>query len=62
MGGGGVLVLVRKEMDYVEDAFPDVNKGCESVWLQKKLFNANPLNKASLYRAPIYRNEYSFLV
>ena len=32
MGGDGVFILVRDDIDHVEDAFPDDNKGCESVW------------------------------
>ena len=34
MGGGGVFILVIDYIDHVEDAFPNDNKDCESVWVQ----------------------------
>ena len=39
-GGGGVLILVREDIDHAGDAFPNDNKDSESVWVQRKLFNA----------------------
>ena len=44
MGDGGVFILVREDIDHVEDAFPNDNKDCESVWVQLKPFNAKLLN------------------
>ena len=31
MGGGGVFILVREDIDHVEDALPNGNEDCESV-------------------------------
>ena len=31
MGGGGILFLVREDIDHVEDAFPDDSKDCECL-------------------------------
>ena len=52
MGGGGVFLLVREDIEHVEDAFPNDNEDCESVWVQLKLFNAKLLNIAYFYRPP----------
>ena len=30
-GGGGIFILVRKDIDHAEDAFLDVDESCESV-------------------------------
>ena len=62
MGGGGVFILVRDDIDHVEDAFPNDNKDCESVWVQLRLFNAKLLNIASFHRPPNYRNESLALI
>ena len=62
MGGGGVIILVREDIDHVEDAFPDDNEDCESVWVQLKLFNAKLLNMASFHRPPNSRNESLTLI
>ena len=62
MGGGGVFILVREDIDHVEDAFPDDNKDCESVCVQLKLFNAKLLNIASFHRPPNSRNESLALI
>ena len=50
MGGGGIFILVRENIDHVEDAFPTDNKDCGSVWVQLKFFNAKLLNIASFNR------------
>ena len=57
MGSSGVSVLVREDIDHVENDFPDNNKGCGSIWVQLRLFNAKLLNIASFYRPPNSRNE-----
>ena len=62
MGGGSVFILVREDIDHAEDAFPNDNKDCESVWVQLKLFNAKLLNIASFYRHPNSRNESLTLI
>ena len=62
MGDGGVFILVREDIDHVEDAFPDDNKGCESVWVQLRLFNVKQLNIASFHRPPNSRNETLTLI
>ena len=62
IGGGGVFILVREDIDHVEDAFPNDNKDYESVWVQLKLFNAKLLNIASFYRPPNSRNESLTLI
>ena len=62
MGSGGVFILVREDIDHVEDAFPNDNKDCESVWVQLKLFNAKLLNIASFYRSPNTWNEIFTLI
>ena len=62
MGSGGVFIPVRGDIDHVEDAFPNENKDCESIWVQLKLFNAKLLNIASLHRPPNSRNESLALI
>ena len=62
MGGGGVFILVREDIDHVEDAFPNDNKDCESVWVQLKLFSAKLLNIASFNRPPNSWNESLTLI
>ena len=52
MGGGGVFILVRDDIDHVEDAFPnDLN-----------LFIAKLLNIANFYRPTNSRNESLALI
>ena len=62
IGVGGVFILVREDIDHVEDAFPDDNKDSESVWVQLKLFNAKLLNIASFHRPPNSRNDSLALI
>ena len=57
MGGGGVFILVRGDIDHVEDAFPDDNKDFERVRVQLALFNAKLLNIASFHRPENSRYE-----
>ena len=57
-----VIILVRDDIDHVEDAFPDDSKDCESVWVQLKLFNPKLLNMASFHRPPNSRNESLALI
>ena len=57
MGGGDVFILVRDDIDHIEDAFPDDNKDCESVWVQLKLFDEKLLNISSFHRAQNSWNE-----
>ncbi len=49
-GGGGVFILVRDDVDHVEDAHTDIDQGCECIWVQLKLHNGKLLNVASFYR------------
>ena len=56
MGGDGVFIPVREDIDHVEDAFANDNKDCEIVWVQHRLFNAKLLNIASFY-SPNSQNE-----
>ena len=62
MGGGGVFILVKHDIDHVEDTFSDDNEDCESVWVQLKLFNADLLNIASFYRPQNPHNESLALI
>ena len=62
MGDGGVFILVRKDIDHIEGAFPDDNKDCESVWFQLNLLNAKLLNIASFHRPPNCRNKSLTLI
>ena len=57
IGGGGVFILVRDDIDHVENALPDDSKDSESVWVQLILFNAKLLNIASYYIPQNSRNE-----
>ena len=52
MGGDGIFIIAREDIDHVEDAFPNDNKDCRSVWTQHKLFNANLLHIASFHKPP----------
>ena len=60
--GGGVSILVREDIDHIEDAFPDDSKDCESIWVQLKLSNAKLLNVASVHRPLNSRNESLALI
>ena len=62
MGCGGVFILVREDIDHVEDDIPDDNKDCESIWVQLRLFNAKLWNIASFYGPPNPRNESLTLI
>ena len=62
MGGGGVFILVREDIDHVEDDIPDDNKDCESVWVQLKLLNVKLLNIAFFYRPTNSLNELLALI
>ena len=62
MGGGGIFILVREDIDHVEDAFPDDNENSESVWVQLKLVNAKLLNIASCHRPSNSWNVSSALI
>ena len=62
MGGGGIFILVREDIDHVEDAFPTYNKDCESVWVQLNLFNAKLFNIVSFHIPPNSRNESIALI
>ena len=56
------FILVRGDIDHVEDAFPNDYEDCESVWVQLKLFNAKLLNIASFHRPPNSQNESVALI
>ena len=43
MDGGGNFVLVREDIERVEDTSPDNNEGCESVLVLLNLYNAKTL-------------------
>ena len=62
MGGGGIFILVRDDIDHNEDAFPNDNIECESVFIQLILFNAKLLNIAPFHRPPNSRNESLALI
>ena len=62
MGGGGAFSLFSENIDHDEDAFPDDNKDCESVWVQLKLLNAKLLPMASFHRPQNSRNESLTLI
>ena len=46
-----MFILVREDTNHADNAFPDDNKGCESVLFQMKLFKAKLLN-IDLYKPP----------
>eukprot|EP00795_Rhopilema_esculentum_P017661 gene17661-9309_t len=51
--GGGVFVLVKDGIEFIEDAIPDQkNSECEFKWVQLKLRGSKLLNVASFYRPP----------
>ena len=54
IGGAGVFILVRNDIDCNEGAFEGIITGseCEIVWAQVKLPGSKLLNVASLYRPP----------
>ena len=62
MGGGGIFILVREDIDHVEDAFQNGNKDCESIWVQHKLFIAKLMNIASFHRPLNSLNESLTLI
>ena len=62
MGGGGVFILVREDIDRVEDAFPNGTNFFESIWVQLRFFKARLLNKASYHGPPILWNESLALI
>ena len=62
MGGGGGFILVRDDIDHVEDAFPNDNKDCERVWVLLKLFNAKLLIMAYFHRPPNSHDESLALI
>ena len=62
MGGGSVFILVREDIDHVEDIFPDDNKYCDSPWVQLQLLNAKLLNIASFNKPQNSWNESLTLI
>lgn len=57
-GGGGVFILLRNDIDYVEGAFDEITTDSEIVWAQLKLPGTKLLNIASAYRPPNSKVEH----
>jgi len=52
-GGGGVFIMIRNDIEFIEDAFADIpSTNVEIAWAQIKLPNSKILNLASIYRPP----------
>ena len=53
VGGGGVFVLVKDDINSLECTFEDLtDNDCEIVWAQIRLPGSKLLNIASIYRPP----------
>ena len=57
-GGGGVFILIKQDIDYIEGAFNGFKTDCEIAWAQVRLPGSKLLNIASMYRPPNSKIEY----
>jgi hypothetical protein len=57
-GGGGVFILLKDNIEYIEGAFDNFRTDCEVIWAQIKLPGSKLLNIASLYQPPNVKIEY----